>query len=201
MTVSPIIRSDDVPIGATHNNELYVTADSIVFTRGIAAPGDLFEYDIGGGTVATIVDVSAGLWSQLLGYDDVNDLWFTAIPYERWVYSYDPIEGEWVLEFAYPDLAGDHSDGLEIVTDPNTGIPYVYVSDMTSDFIAQYTKDATGQWIQENLFQYHQPGADHVEGMGFGALDHFWITNEGYGSGIHVLYEIGGGDMEQYIVP
>ena len=199
--VLTFVETYDIPIGATHNNELYITPDSIIFTRSTSEPGDIFEYDIALGTVTTIVDVATGLWNQVLGYDEVNHIWYTAIPYERWVYSYDPIEIEWVLEFAYPNLAGDHSDGLEVVTDPETGTPYVYCSDMTSNFIAQYRKDDDGLWVQENLFSYANPDAEHVEGMGFGALGHFWITNEGYGvpSGVHGLYEVGGGDMDAYL--
>ncbi len=198
--VLTLVETHDVPIGGTHNNELYVVGDSIFFTRGTTEPGDIFEYDMVGGTVTTVVDVTVGIWSQVLGYDDVNDRWYTAIPYERWVFSHDPVANEWVLEFAYPNLSGDHSDGLEVVTDPKTGIPYVYVSDMTSDFIAQYTRDATGDWVQENLFHYSQVGASDVEGMGFGAFNHFWVTSEGYGSTVHELYEIGGGDIDEYVV-
>ena len=123
----------------------------------------------------------------------------TAIPYQRWVFSYDPIESEWVLEFAHPSFAGDHNDGLEVVTDSASGIPYLYVSDMTSDFIGQYTRNSDGEWVQENLFQYAEAAGAHVEGMGFGALNHFWATNDGYGAGHHTLYEIGGGDMQDYL--
>ena len=69
---------------------------------------------------------------------------------------------------------------------------------MTSDFIAQYVKEKTG-WKQENLFQYEQKEGDFVEGMGFGAFHHFWITgpNDAYGA----LYEVGGGDLQQYVEP
>ncbi len=198
--VLTLVETHDVPIGGTHNNELFVVGDSIFFTRGIAEPGDLFEYDMLSATVTKIVDVTTGLWSQVLGYDDVNDRWFSGTPYERWVFSHDPAANEWVLEFAYPNLAGDHADGLEVVTDPKTGTPYIYVSDMTSDYIAQYVRDATGNWQQENLFYYHATGAAAVEGMGFGAFNHFWCTSEAFESGIHELYEIGGGDIEEYIV-
>jgi hypothetical protein len=197
--VLALVQTYDVPIGGTHNNELYIREHSIVFTRSTTEPGDIFEYDSTTAAVTTIVDVATGLWNQVLGWDDVNARWYTAVPYERWVYSLDPVANEWVLEFAYPNLSGDHSDGLEVVTDIRTGTPYVYVSDMTSDFIGQYRKDADGVWIQENLFQYANPDPEDVEGMGFGALRHFWITNEAYGSGVQVLYEIGGGDIDQYV--
>ena len=189
-----------VPIGSKHSNELYVTSDRIVFSKPGTDPGDLFEYILNTGAVNKIAD-GAGLWNQVLGYDDVNHIWYSCDAYNRWVYSFDETENEWVLQFAYPNLAGSHNDGLEVVTDPNLGVPYVYVSDMTSDFIGQYVKDATGQWEQRNLFQYNQDTADSVEGMGFGALSHFWVTNDGYGSGEQVLYELGGGDLSHYTDP
>ena len=199
--VLTFIETIDIPIGATHNNELYITPDSIIFTKSTSEPGDIFKYDFGAGTVTPIVDVSTGIWNQVLGYDEVNHLWYSAVPYERWVFSYDPIENEWVMEFVYPNLSGDHSDGMEVVTDPRTGIPYIYCSDMTSNFIAQYRKDDDGMWVQENLFSYNNPDPEHVEGMGFGALGHFWVTNEGYGvpDGTNGLYEIGGGDMDEFL--
>lgn len=56
--------------------------------------------------------------------------------------------------------------------------------------------------VQENLFQYNDGTGADVEGMGFGALHHFWIGNCGYGSGgVHKLYEIGGGDLDRYTAP
>jgi len=91
-------------------------------------------------------------------------------------------------------MAGDHLDGMEFVRDPNTGMGYVYVSDMTSDYIGQYTKDATGNWQQVNLFHYADPDVESVEGMGFGALNHFWVGGWSAGS----LYELGGGDLGKY---
>ncbi len=36
--------------------------------------------------------------------------------------------------------------------------------------------------------------------MGFGAFNHFWATNEGYGDPLHALYELGGGDIEDYVI-
>ena len=85
-------------------------------------------------------------------------------------------------------------DGLEVVTDPTTKTAYVYVSDMTSDFLGQYVRDPkTSKWEQKNLFKYQDNNAGNVEGMGFGAFNHFWITS---GSN---LYEIGGGALQKYV--
>jgi hypothetical protein len=86
-------------------------------------------------------------------------------------------------------------DGMDVVVHPGTGTPYVYVSDMTSDFLAQYRLDREVGWVQENLFAYEGSTGVPVEGMGFGPLYHFWATsNTG-------LYEIGGGDLVEYTVP
>lgn len=83
----------------------------------------------------------------------------------------------------------------DVVTDPNSGETYVYVSDMTSDRIGQYRLDAQHGWVQENLLSYEGAGTEIVEGMGFGAFNHFWAT-----SGIS-LYEVGGGDLSAYTEP
>ena len=134
-------------------------------------------------------------WFAHLAYDDVNDVWYASNEGGRRVFQHDRTTNTWGLAFYYPELAGDHMDGLEVVTDPNTGIPYVYVSDMTSDFIGQYRLDPTEGWVQENLFTYVGTAGAPVEGMGFGALYHFWATA---GSSV---YEIGGGDLSDYIDP
>ena len=97
--------------------------------------------------------------------------------------------------FDYPDMAGSHMDGMEVVTQPETGVPFVYVSDMTSDFIGQYRYDRDAGWVQENLFSYIGVTGDVLEGMGFGPLNHFWATA---GSSV---YEIGGGDLAVYTEP
>ena len=92
-------------------------------------------------------------------------------------------------------------DGLEVVTDPATNIPYVYVSDMTSDYLGQYRYDSSGSppgWVMENLFAYSGT-AGNVEGLGFGALGHFWATTGFANAG--TLYEIGGGELGGYIPP
>ncbi len=203
--VLTFVETYDIPIGGQTTNELYVTADTVYYLVGQPAT-TLMTYDRNNGTTATFLSLppempwgsryaNYGPYFQVLGYDDVRDLWFTGTA-DRYIFSYDPATGEWSWEFTHPDFDGDHEDGMEVVTDPNTGIPYVYVSDMTSDFIAQYTEDKNGRWVQLNLFQYYEEHADYVEGMGFGALHHFWI-----GGWQEALYEVGGGDMARYTEP
>ncbi len=64
-------------------------------------------------------------------------------------------------------------DGMEVIPDPTDGTVYVYVSDMTSDFIGQYRLDPDVGWIQENLFTYAGDSGAAVEGLGYGPLNHF----------------------------
>ncbi len=135
-----------------------------------------------------------GIFS-MIGYDDIGKVWYAANEAARRVLQYDAETDSWGIAFLFPDLAGSHMDGLEVVTDPNTGTPYVYVSDMTSDFIGQYRLDDELGWVQENLFEYAGQAGSSVEGMGFGALNHFWVSE------YTTLYEIGGGDLVQYTEP
>ncbi len=185
------------PIGAVHHSEIFATADKLFF------PGmdEMFvEYDLASGQTLDIVDgsilsPSEGRGISFSGYDALNDLWYFATERPRRVYSYDPQISAWSPEFDYPDMSGDHMDGMEFVRDPNSGIGYLYVTDMTSDYIGQYSQDATGNWQQVNLFHYADPDVEAVEGMGFGALNHFWVG--GWAAG--ALYELGGGDLGDYI--
>jgi hypothetical protein len=126
------------------------------------------------------------------GYNELEGVWYAGSEGERRIYEYSEVADDWGVAFDYPDLAGDHADGMEVVVDGRTDTAYVYVSDMTSDFIGQYRWDPEAGWQQENLFEYDGTG-EYVEGMGFGAFNHFWATS---GS---VLYEIGGGDLQQFV--
>ena len=172
-------------------NELFITPTKI-FVGG----NDLVEYDIG--TATTTPSLTRPAWINRLsqiGYDEVYGHWYASSESQRRVIQYDPVSATWGIAFDFPNMAGDHMDGLEIVTDPNTGIPYVYVSDMTSDFIGQYRKDPELGWVQENLFSYAGTAGSLVEGMGFGPINHFWAT------GGADLYELGGGDLADFVEP
>lgn len=50
--------------------------------------------------------------------------------------------------------------------------------------------------MQENLFSYVETTGALVEGFGFGALHHFWV-----GSLANTFYELGGGDLTDFIGP
>ena len=165
--------------------------DDRVYIGGAA----LTENILGVGT--SVVSMPPGWMGYFahIGYDEVHGVWYASNEGNRRVFQHCAATNTWGIAFVFPPLAGDHMDGMEVVTDPNTGIPYVYVSDMTSDFIGQYRLDPEDGWVQENLFSYAGTSGSLVEGMGFGALNHFWATG---GSSV---YEVGGGDLSDYTDP
>ena len=183
--------------------EIYAAVDRVYFL-GDDKEGDIYEYVFSTGITSVVVDSSVDVTGSYyglshLGYDDVNDKWYAgqevSDPNRRRVYSWNG--SSWVFEFDFASLGGGHMDGLEVVTDPSTNIPYVYVSDMTSDYLGQWRYDsATASWVEQNLFKYSGT-AGNVEGMGFGALGHFWATTGFASSG--TLYEIGGGELGGYV--
>ncbi|MBC8067709.1 MAG: hypothetical protein IAG13_05190 [Deltaproteobacteria bacterium] len=173
-------------------SEIYALEDRIY----VGGYSSLTEYVFGvpGGTLFSSPPGWAGGFS-MIGFDDINGVWYAANEGDRRVFQHDAETNAWGLAFYFPNLSGDHMDGVEVVTDPNTGTPYVYVSDMTSDFIGQYRLDPELGWVQENLFQYAGTAGALLEGMGFGAFNHFWATS---GSSV---YEVGGGDLATYTEP
>lgn len=173
-------------IGPASYSEIYATADALYYRDsggqwgGIG--GNLIKYDLASGTTS-IELTSAG---SFLAYDEATGTWYTGHENNRGVYSWNG--SGWDLEFTYDNMAGSHMDGMEFVNGA------MFVSDMTSDYILQATYNSnTGQWEKKNLFQYNDPTSTYVEGMGFGAFDHFWA-----GAG-NRLIEIGGGKLQQQV--
>jgi len=182
-------------LGMVHHAEVFAVPGGIFLLDAPDNPGMLFKYDFNTAVTTPVISgATPTIELAQLGYDEISGTWYGSNEWGRKVYSYHAGTNSWVAEFLYPDLSGDHMDGLEVVTDPNTGVAYVYVSDMTSDYLGQYRRDRGGTWVQENLFEYLGTGGA-VEGMGFGAFNHFWITSGA------TLYEIGGGDLSKYIDP
>lgn len=172
--------------------EIYAASDRVYFLG--ESEGDIYQYVFATGVTSTVVDSSSFNLSHL-GYDEVNNTWYASSEGSRTVYSWNG--STWQTEFSFSGLSGNHMDGLEVVIDPDTGVPYVYVSDMTSDYLGQWYYDGSS-WVEQNLFEYVGSAGD-VEGLGFGALGHFWATTGFTNSG--TLYEIGGGDLGGYIPP
>ncbi|MBI5536414.1 MAG: hypothetical protein HY898_27075 [Deltaproteobacteria bacterium] len=186
------VVNDKAPMGPANKSEILAASDRI-FSLGPVRNGDITEYLFATKATNVVVHPTKTLALSHMGYGAGDGLWYGSNESARRVYSYCPSAKQWVAEFQYPDLAGSHMDGLEAIVSFSTGVQYVYVSDMTSDFIGQYRRDSKGGWIQENLFKYADGTGSVVEGMGYGALHHFWAT------GGDVLYEIGGGDLTGYL--
>jgi hypothetical protein len=179
-------------MGPASNSELFAGTDRI-YSLGPTRNGDITEYVFATKATKLTVDSTANFPLSLVGYGPVDNKWYGAVESPRRVYSFCANSKSWIPEFDYPDLTGGHMDGLEVIVAPSTNVQYVYVSDMTSDFLAQYRRNGSGGWVQENLFKYTDSTSSNVEGMGFGALNHFWMTAGG------ILYEIGGGDLAAYL--
>ena len=177
--------------------ELYAVNDGVYFLGGTANANDVFYYDFNSGVTSVICDSKDNtLWIHLLGYDEVHDVWYgglahNALTTTRIVYSFNQTEKKWEKEFEYEDMQGNHFDGMEVIaTQKETKI---YISDMTSDYIGIVSNES-GSWKTVSINKYEGGNAANVEGMGYGAFHHFWITS--YESGqIHSLYEIGGGGL------
>jgi hypothetical protein len=189
----------NVTLGQQSRAEIYAQKDRIRFIKkdpSDSAP-NIYEYIFATGKTSLVIKGNPKIPLVLLGFDGRDDRWYGG--YDRTirrVYSYYPDGGGWAIEFDYPNLAGSHQDGMEVVMDPKEKVSYVYVSDMTSDFLAQYYRDeTTGKWVQKNVFEYQETENQHVEGMGFGAFQHFWATSGA------AVYEVGGGDLQKYVGP
>jgi hypothetical protein len=186
--------ADGAPLGSASMAELFARHDR-VFSLGPTHNGDITEFILATKTTNVVVHPTTSFGLSQMGYGDKDGIWYGSNEGNRRVYSFCPAAKAWVMEFNYPNLAGSHMDGIEVVVAPTTQVQYVYVSDMTSDFLAQYRRDGSGGWVQENLFKYADSTGSSVEGMGYGALNHFWAT------GGSTLYEIGGGDLADYTDP
>ncbi len=188
------IETFNTTMGQASRAEVYAVPEGVFFINYQASKADIFKFTYATQAISTPITTTTQISLAQLGYDMVNGTWYGSNEGGRRVYSFHAPSQEWVAEFAYPDLAGSHMDGIEVVTDPNDGTPYVYVSDMTSDYLGQYLRDRGDTWVQVNLFEYAGTG-EAVEGMGFGALNHFWAAA---GSSV---YEIGGGDLAKFTEP
>ncbi len=190
---SPTLRSQSV-------GEMWVDANYI-YTGGTNHSIYAFDKTTGAYAAGASHMYAGGLpagsgWGSppsLLSYGDGK--WWAGDELQR---VYSSTDGSnWIYEFnSIPTAGGSHLDGLAFVNGN------VWLSDMTSNFLMRYglgDNPETGAvetgWNQWNIFDYTEElggTAKLVEGMGFGALGHFWA-----GSG-SVIYEVGGGDIGQY---
>lgn len=174
-----------------HHAEFYVDADHDFIYYGVYTKGIEKWVRNSDGTFGTylgkVTDKDGnpilGNGDETLGYDVDNNVWYSC-DRNRNVYSFDAdVDTAWKFEFKYPSYAGSHHDGMEFANG------YLWVSDMTSNYIGQWEKVGVNNWTELNRFTYSS--AHHVEGMGFEPLGHFWVT-----SGSR-LYELGGGELQE----
>jgi len=174
------------------NNEIYVKSSStgilkFVFDPAAANPvagGPAGNY-VFDSTIAPSFEAGS-MGPQTLAYDEENDIWYSCTDrFEMYRYdgSWGP-DGTWEWIFTYPEKTGaSHHDGMEFFDG------YLWIGDQLGDWILQYTPDG----VLVNEF-YHEALPYDLEGMGFGALNHFWI-----GSFAGFITEFGGGVLQQVL--
>ncbi len=170
-------------IGGQSTSEIYAAAGGLYFLDN---ESDISYYDFSAATTAKVTAASSAYLSQLTRSGDGT--WFGSNESSQ-VFSYNTSTSAWDLIFNHTvSPGGSHLDGMEIVsldvTDDgvDNAEEWIFLADMTSDYMKRYS--LTG--VFQEQYQYGLTGRS-LEGMGFGANNHFWAT-----SGNH-LYEIGGG--------
>ena len=191
------VKTYNIPkLAIRMNGELYAVKDGVHFLGRGADESDVFYYDFSSGATSVICDnKNTEIVIHLLGYDDIRDVWYGGHTHHgsntRIVYSFNQAKKEWEKEFDYEDMKGGHFDGMEVIaTQKETNI---YISDMTSDYIGIVSNES-GSWKTVSINKYNDGDAGFVEGMGYGAFHHFWITS-GHDEEGDYLYEIGGGGL------
>jgi hypothetical protein len=190
-------RSFDLGEGFTggtfnHESEFYVDADNDVIYLG-AYEGIrkyTFDYGVDNYSFDSMIAPAAPSdeWVQSLAYDPASNIWYTAAGTSGKVFSYDGSQdanGTWVEAFSYTPLPGSgHHDGMEF----RSG--YLFLADYMGNYIQQFTPDGN----LANIY-YHAPLDHELEGMGWGALEHFWVGSHGTS-----VSELGGGALQAIYV-
>jgi len=175
-----------------HDNEFYVGQDGFYLGAAWGAEG-IEHYDWDGTYLGKVVDVAAPGWPQSLAFDGV-DTWYagegSCIDWTpdcvRAVYRWNIVSMVWEESFRYtgPLLDWSHHDGMEYVNGK------LYLADYTGEYILQFDPSGSGLVEPENIF-YHEPLTHELEGMGYGALTHFWVGSHG-----STITEFGGGALQ-----
>ena len=183
-----------------HESEFYVDEENNIIYLGASHGIRKYVYDAGNyvydSDVAPPAPMEEGYHTQSLAYDPDNDMWYAgSIAWNdlpgvtlRDMWKYDGSQGSggtWQLAFNYTTPEGTdpstHHDGLEFING------YLWLADYVGDYVQQYTTD--GERVE--IF-YSQPLEHELEGMGFGALGHFWCGSHGSN-----ITEFGGGALQQ----
>lgn len=172
-------------IGSASVSEIYADAGGLYF---LDEQSDVSYYDFSTTATTKITAASSTNLSQLARSAD--DTWYASNE-QNDIFRYD--SGVWTKIIDHIlSPGGGHLDGLEIVsldvTDDgvDNAEEWIFAADMTSDYMKRYALDGT----YAETYTYNDPTTMYLEGMGFGANNHFWATGPG------TLYEIGGGVFE-----
>lgn len=195
-------KTFDLGVNPAHQSEFYVDAENNVIYLGASVGIRKYVYDtvsnnyVFDSQIAPPSPMEEGYYTQSLGYDPGTDTWYAgAISWNnnpgvtlRNVSKYDGAQGNsgtWVQAFQYTttESTGSHHDGMEFINGN------LYLADYMGDYVKQYT--TSGTFIQK--FTY-QPLGHELEGMGFGALKHFWAGSHGQN-----ITEFGGGALQAVV--
>jgi len=167
-----------------HTEEFYIDSGGVYVG---AYPNGIHKWDHSWNYIGKIAN-SPTSRTESIAYNPGDNVWYAGGRY-RTIYQLSDTDDDgsfmdesWVSIFTYPSYGGSHHDGMEYVGG------YLWISDMTSDFIGKWQYDAdTRTWVEINRYTYTE--AADVEGMGFGPNDHFWVGS-GWGSNSYI-YELG----------
>ena len=175
------VSSANLSYSGSHADEFHIDSTGVYLG---AYPYGIHKWDHDWNYVEKIANVPPER-TESLAYNPGEDVWYAGGRY-RTIYQLRDTNGDgsfldesWTSIFTHPNYGGNHHDGMEFVGG------YLWISDMTSDVIAKWGHDVpTDTWFEVGLYYYSEPA--YVEGMGFGANDHFWLTGSN-----NYFYELG----------
>lgn len=187
-------------INGSHRDEFHIDSTGVYLG---AYPNGIKKWDHDWNYVGAIANNPPEI-TESLAYNPGENIWYAGGRY-RTIYEIRDTNNDgsfldetWTAIFTHPDYGGGHHDGMEYVSG------YLWISDMTSDVIGKWEPNSlTGTWDEIGRYYYSEPA--YVEGMGFGANDHFWLTGSGsyfyeLGNKITMYYPIAdaGEDVDAY---
>ena len=176
-------------IGEQGTSEIFATADKIYFASDSET---IMSYDLTTGALATETSrLGSGYgWGHGISHiaRDSSGKWYASNESND-VYTYNGSSWKYLFTHSIHPAAYNHLDGLEIVSldtdnDGTLDGEFLFTADMRADYLDRYALDGT---LLES-YSYTSTQMP-LEGLGFGANNHFWAT-----SGDH-LYELGGGAL------
>ena len=173
----------------SHENEFYVDSDNGYFYLG--ATNGIEQYDFSGNYITTLGTPSpneGGYSTQSLAYNESTNDWYAAtIGFDSTADVYmldgDNLAMGWNFLFATP--VSNHHDGMEVLSNGN-----LLLADYNGT-INEYT--VGGTFVTTHT---HDPFPIELEGMGYGALGHYWG-----GSHQGIVFEFGGGSLVEVPEP